>query len=331
MLKFVKGLFGQSKTLCGDRKADAFPPEFAVKSGLGSYNTTELNGNFLGQLLGATSHIDAKLNSFEIDVLSRLKSQLKNTGNLFASLPRTEETLPKLQTMLESSSQIETEAVVNLLKRDPVVLGDAVVLSESLKYQKGHPVKSFNDMIHALGEPGLLELVEISSRRPVIGQNDGHFVEMAGPKLLRHAINSAEISSELARKVSANTFYAYIAGLLNNLGLFVGCHILDIAFDGKHSPNSRKFREDFYDLCQKLTTAIARNWKLPEMVCQVYEMQSQGSSRDACCQEAINLYVADKLAKAWMMPQRLDLADKETRVLANRAHRELDFSRLKLM
>ena len=331
MLRIVKGLLGQKNTACNTNKAERFPPDFVVKSGLGSYNSTELNDYFLGQVLGATSHIDSKLNSFEKSVLSRLKSQLKNTGNLFVSLPRTENVLTSLKSLLDASSSLETDEIINLLKKDPVVLGDAIVLAESLKYQQGKPVESFSDMVNALDKAGLTELVEISSRRPVLGKNDGHFVEIAAPKLLRHAENTAEISAEMAKTVGVNEFYAFIAGLLNNLGLFVGCHILDVSFDGKHSPNSKKFRENFYDLSLKLTTAIARSWKLPEMVCQVYEMQSHGSSRDACCQESINLYVADKLAKAHMMPQRFDLSDKDTRIVVNRTHREIDFSHFKLV
>jgi HD-like signal output (HDOD) protein len=331
MLKKVKGFFSKRKIICSSNKAEYFPPDFVVKSGLGSYIASELNGYFLGQVLGATSHIDAKLNAFESDVLSKLKSQLKNTGNLFASLPRTEHSLDSLKTLLDSSSDVNNEEVIKLLKTDPVVLADAAVLAESLKYQKGKPLESFDDMINALGISGLIELVEISAKRPVLGQNDGHFVEIAAPKLLRHAENTAEISVELAKMDGLNDFDAYLAGLLNNLGLFVGCHILDAVFDGKHSPNSKKFRQDFYDLCLKLTTALAREWKLPELVCQVFEMQSHGTSRDECCRESINLYVADKLAKAHMMPQRLDLSGKEIRVLVNRTHRAIDFSGIRLV
>jgi len=57
---------------------------------------------------------------------------------------------------------------------------------------------------------------------------------------------------------------------------------------------------------------------LPGVVCQLFEMQSNQIADEAYCQMAINLYVADRIAKAKVLGSRIGLDENDVSILINR-------------
>ena len=334
MFGFAKKLFKLRKTTCSNQRGQAFPPQIVIRSGSRSISGASIDEQFMGMLLGVNSQIDTALNNFEKDSLAQIRRLLKSGEEFSRLFPRTAHVLPELQQTLKSSADNSLN-ISEMIEHDQALVGDLMHLYQALPAREKADITSLEQLVIVLGEEGMADLVTHTMLRPVIDLDHGHFVAIAAEKLSLQARMTASLVVQLCReteqgeKADQHCFLAYVSGLLNNIGLLIGCSVLDNVFDGTQAPHSRQFQQEFSVLCSELATEAVQHWKLPDIIGQVMQMQSHKTAESACCQQASNLYVADRVARAKILGDRIGLDEENAEISINRMHCELSLKTLK--
>jgi hypothetical protein len=85
------------------------------------------------------------------------------------------------------------------------------------------------------------------------------------------------VAAALAGRCKADEFSAYLAGISSNLGLVIGCRILDNAYDGTQLPSSLLFRTRWLKIARQLTSRVVRVWDFPDAACVMLEQLCESS------------------------------------------------------
>lgn len=318
MLNFLRRIFGSKDKHCPGRGAQGFPPQIVIRTGNQAYTGGQIDEQFLGMLLGANSRVDAPLNPFEKESLTRLRRLVRGGGNHAERFPRLPKILPEVQRMLQQP-EFDELAIANLVIRDQALVGDVMRLMYSADYRdQQDTVSCLFDAIRLLGRVGMVKMLEQAEARPVLDVEQGHFVMITSPLLAAQAEKTALLTSLLCDEQGQDCFFVYLAGLMHNIGFTLGCTVLDEVFDGSYAPHSKYFQRDFVALCMELTVLTARNWQLPVNVCRLLETQHQVVSDPAFCRLASILFSADRIAKAKILASRLGIDEQQADITINR-------------
>ena len=327
MFGLLKNLQRFRKSGCSANGTTGFPPKIGIKSGSRSFSATSLDEQFLGMLLGANSRIDTALNDFEKESLSRLRKLVRSNAEFSRIFPRSPEILPQLAELIDAD-QLDILAIANLVIQDQALVGDVMMLISSAEYRNKGSVTCLYDAIVLLDRVGLQSLVDVATRHPVTEVDKGHFVTITSKTLSDQSAITANVANLLCQETEQKCFYAYLSGLMHNIGFTLGCTVLDEVFDGTQAPNSRKFQQEFVELCLELTTSAAKHWQLPGVVCQLFEMQSNQVADEAYCQMATNLYIADRIAKAKVLGSRIGFDENDISIIVNRVQSDISLKGL---
>jgi len=318
MFGFLRKFKKTRKAGCSAKGVKGFPPQIVIKSGNRSFSAANLDEQFLGMLLGANSRIDTGLNAFEKTALSRLRKLVRSNAEFSRIFPRSPAILSKLAPMVEAD-ELDMLTIANLVIQDQALVGDVMRLINSVEYRHKGSVTCLYDAIVLLGREGLQSLIEVAAQHPVTDADKGHFVTITSKSLADQSKVTANVANLLCQEKQQQCFYAYLAGLMHNVGLTLGFTVLDEVFDGTQAPNSKRFQKEFVEMCLELTTSAAKHWQLPGVVCQLFEMQCNQISDEAYCEMATNLFVADRIAKAKVLGSRIGLDEDDVSILINRA------------
>jgi len=327
MFDFLKNFQKSRKASCAGKGVKGFPPQIVIKSGNRSFSASNLDEQFLGMLLGANSRIDTPLNGFEKTALSRLRKLVRSNAEFSRIFPRSPDVLVKLAPMVEAD-ELDMLSIANLVIQDQALVGDVMRLVNNVEYRNRGTVTCLYDAIVLLDREGLQSLIEVAAQHPVTDADKGHFVTITSKSLSDQSVVTANVANLLCQEKQQQCFYAYLGGLMHNVGLTLGCTVLDEVFDGTQAPNSKRFQQEFVELCLELTTSAAKHWQLPGVVCQLFEMQSNQITDEAYCEMATNLYVADRIAKAKVLGSRIDLDEDDVSILINRKQCDISLKAL---
>lgn len=313
MFDFLKNL-SASKAKTGSNSS-SFPPKLVFRSGATNYTANDLDDVFYGVLLGATSRINAPLNPFEQDSLRQLNSiaQIANTADV---LPRLPAILPKLIGLLREENS-STEDIAKLIEQDQILVADVIRLVNSPYYRTRQKITSLKQATVLLGRDGLQQLVSGALLRPLMNIDTGHFVKLSARLLWDHAQKTALATSRLDLQDEELRFFAYLSGILQNLGFIVGCMQLDKKFDGSHSPNSIEFLRSFVKACRGLSATIALNWQLPPNVIETLETLATLNDKSNHSPLTTTVYTADYIAKTQILADRIHLNPEKIIILLN--------------
>ena len=328
MFGFLKKFQKSRKISCSGKGAQAFPPQIVIRSGNRSFSAASLDEQFLGMLLGTNSRIDSALNSFEKTALSRLRKLVRSNTEFSRIFPRSPDVLAQLAPLIEAD-ELDMLAIANLVIQDQALVGDVMRLVSSAEYRNKGLVSCLYDAIVLLDREGLQLLVELAAQHPVTDVEKGHFVTITSKTLSDQSEVTANVANLLCQERQQQCFHAYLSGLMHNIGFTLGCTVLDEVFDGTQAPNSKRFQEEFVELCLELTTSAAKHWQLPGVVCQLFEMQSDQITDEAYCEMATNLYIADRIAKAKVLGSRIGLDENDVSILINRMQCDISLKGLK--
>jgi len=327
MFGFLKNFQRFRKASVSGKGSQSFPPQVAIKSGNRSFSAANLDEQFLGMLLGANSQIDTALNNFEKESLSRLRKLVRSNAEFSCIFPRSPDILPQLAPLIEAD-ELDMLAIANLVIQDQALVGDVMRLVSSAEYRNRGSVTCLYDAIVLLDREGLQSLVEQATQHPVTDVDKGHFVTITSKTLSDQSAITANVANLLCQEREQQCFHAYLSGLMHNIGFTLGCTVLDEVFDGTQAPNSKRFQQEFVELCLELAASTAKHWQLPGVVCQLFEMQSNQIADEAYCQMAINLYVADRIAKAKVLSSRIGLDENDVSILINRVQCDISLKGL---
>lgn len=180
------------------------------------------------------------------------------------------------------------------------------------RYHSGPPVDTMEAAIMLLGQNGMRMLLARVALRPVLSLQSGTLVKRAAPLVWSQSEKCALAASILAPAARANAFEAYLAGLIENVGLVVALRLVDMACKDGGLPQSDEFIGGLFAGARLLSARIARLWDFPETVAEAIADAGQPDAWSL----AETLTLADRLGKLRMLVDAARLSPDDPFVTA---------------
>lgn len=228
-----------------------------------------------------------------LDELGRLIASPSSGASL---VPRVPAVIPQLLRSLRDDS-ITSADLARQLSQDVVLVAEVIREVNSPLYRPTVPVRNLEGAVMLLGENGLRMLLARVSFRPIISMQSGHYARMVAPQVWRQAETCALAASLLSTRTSASPFEAYLAGLMQNVGLIVAFRLIDQMSPDQTLPYSPGFCADLFSEARALSSRIAALWDFPAAVAAAIEESGQPGATGL----AQALAYGDQVAKLRMM------------------------------
>ncbi|MGJ7916605.1 HDOD domain-containing protein [Massilia sp. LXY-6] len=177
-------------------------------------------------------------------------------------IPRVPEVIPQLLRSLrdESASSVD---LARQVARDPALVAELIREANSPFYRSSSQVRTIDAALLVLGRNGLRMLLARAAFRPLIGAQGGRHSRQAAPRIWRHTEQCALAASLLAPALRADPFEAYLAGLMDDLGLIVALRLFDGMLEADALPQDPALVAALFARSRTLAARIALQWELP--------------------------------------------------------------------
>lgn len=228
-----------------------------------------------------------------LDGLARLVDSPSTGASL---VPRVPAVIPELLRSLRDYS-ITSADLARQLSQDVVLVAEVIREVNSPYYHPGAPVRNLEGAVMLLGENGLRMLLARVSFRPIISMQTGTYARMVAPHVWSQAENCALAASLLSTRIDVNPFEAYLAGLMQNVGLIVAFRLIDQLSPDQSLPYSAEFCARLFSDARVLSSRIAALWDFPRPVAAAIEEAGLPAAEGL----AQALAYGDQVAKLRMM------------------------------
>lgn len=276
----------------------------------------EVDRHFFELLLGVNSQVNTGLNRLEQETVDQLKKLLKNNSELMNLLPSLPLILPKVMKVLRDENTTAID-VAKIIEEDPTLVADVIRLTNSPRYRTKEKITSLEQATAILGREGLKRLVACAIMKPLLNVKGGHFLKLSSRVLWEHSEKTSIAAYNLCRDLDEKQFYAYLAGLLQNIGLIIGLKVLDNVFDGTEAPNSCEFHKLFDNYCRRISTKVAGAWSMPKSIGDAFSAQENTDEIDNPSSLHVHLFLSDRVAKAQILADRIGLKAHDTKIMLN--------------
>ena len=277
-----------------------------------------VNGAWNGWLFERSGSLDAglEMNEHETRVLDALKAILSSQQSGAALVRRMPGLVPQLLLSLRSDS-FSGSALSRTISSDVVLVAAVIRLANSAYAGTGNAISSVEHAVILIGQEGLRQLITTVAFRPIIDINSGHYVRRLAPRLWEHSERCAMSARQLAGDMGIEPFEAFLAALLQNVGLIVALRLMDQATTGEPKLNSELFLAQLARDTRLLSASIAREWHFPGAVVQA--LAEQGSMRRGAQMSPLGrlLQLTDYLGKLRMLVEQERLDESDTSLFSS--------------
>jgi HD-like signal output (HDOD) protein len=197
-----------------------------------------------------------------LDEFARLVDAPQSASDL---VPRVPAVIPQLLRSLRDDSMSGAD-LSRQLAQDVVLVAEVIREANGPYYRPSTPVRNIEGAIMLLGQNGMRMLLARVAFRPIISTQSGQFAHQVAPQVWRQSEACALAASLLAPALRVNPFEAYLAGLLNNVGLIVAFRLIDQIYTGDALPQSDQFCDALLANARQLSARIAALWEFPDTV-----------------------------------------------------------------
>jgi HD-like signal output (HDOD) protein len=173
--------------------------------------------------------------------------------------------IPQLLQSLRSDN-FSGAALSRTISSDVVLVGAVVRLANSAYQGTANSITSVEHAVMLIGQEGLRQLITSVAFRPIIDMNSGHYTRTLAPPLWEHAERCAVANRVVAEELGIEPFEAFLAGLVQNVGLIVALRVMDQVAKNDPSLGSELFCAQLVRDARVLSCSIGREWKFPETV-----------------------------------------------------------------
>jgi HD-like signal output (HDOD) protein len=229
-------------------------------------------------------------------VLDELDRLIESPASGARLVPRVPAVIPQLLRSLRDPGASSGD-LARQLSQDVVLVAEVVREVNSPYYRPAAPVRNLEGAVMLLGENGLRMLLARVSFRPIISMQSGFYARMVAPHVWREAGKCALAASLLSTRLEVNPFEAYLAGLMQNVGLIVAFRLVDHICTDQQLPHSDQFCARLFEDARTLSSRIAALWDFPPAVVAAIEE----SGRPGATGLAQALAYGDQVAKLRML------------------------------
>ena len=201
----------------------------------------------------------------ENQVLDALATILNSKQSGSALVRRMPGMIPQLLQSLRSDN-FSGAQLSRTISNDVVLVAAVIRLANSSLTGTGTNITSVEHAVMLIGQEGLRHLITSVAFRPIIDMNSGHFTRTLAPRIWDHSERCAVANRSLAESMGIDPFEAFLAGLVQNVGLIVSLRIMDQMAKGDKNLGSEMFCAGLVRDARILTCSIGREWHFPESV-----------------------------------------------------------------
>jgi HD-like signal output (HDOD) protein len=246
--------------------------------------------DFLKWLAGPSFHEgSAPAARLILDELARLVNAPSAAAGL---VPRVPAVIPQLLRSLRDDSMSGAD-LSRQVSQDVVLVAEVIREANSPYYRPATPVRTIEGAVMLLGQNGMRMLLARVAFRPIISMQTGRLARQVAPQLWSQSEKCALAANLLAPALGANPFEAYLAGLMQNVGLIVAFRVIDQVSPDDSVPQSDRFLGELLAAARILSAAIAREWDFPAEVAAAIEQAGESGAPPL----AQALAQGDRLAK----------------------------------
>ncbi len=284
------------------------------ESGASWDQRTEANANFNDWLFEMTTDADFSTNEVEDEILDSLDKMVKSKQSCVNLVKRLPGLVPQLLQSLRSENFSGTD-LARKIAHDPVLVAAVIRLANSSANSMAKSIISIEHAVLILGQAGLRQLITGVAFRPIIDLNSGSFTKTVAPRIWAQSERSALACRILAQERKLEPFEAFLAGLIQYVGLVVCLRLMDQHAQGKAKIGSPAFCSGLLKHARSLSCSISQEWNFPEVVSKAIE--EQGSVLNAAQMTPLGkiLSLGDYLAKVRLLVDHNRLTEGDPRVL----------------
>jgi HD-like signal output (HDOD) protein len=237
-----------------------------------------------------------ELNPHEAQVLETLAAILSSQQSGAALVRRLPGLIPQLLQSLRSES-FSGSALSRTISSDVVLVAAVIRLANSCYQGTGAAVGSVEQAVILIGQEGLRQLITTVAFRPIVDVHSGFYVRRLAPILWEHSERCAVTARAMAAALGIDPFDAFLAALLQNVGLTVALRTMDQVTKGEPQLGSGVFWAQLARDTRLLGCSIGREWHFPDSVVQA--LAEQGGMRKGAAMSPLGslLMLTDYLGK----------------------------------
>lgn len=276
-------------------EAPAAPAPQPKVSNISWLQRSDVNAAFTDWLFDGTGQRELFTSPLEKDILAAIEKivQSKQSGaDLVRRMPGV---IPQLLQSLRTDDFSGTE-LARKISHDVVLVAAVIRIANSSVYNPGKPITSIEHAILVLGQAGLRQLITSVAFRPIIDLNSGAFTKLIAPRLWSQSEKCAIANRILAQQQRIDPFEAFLAGLLQHVGLIVSLRVIDQMWDGKQAIGSETFCNSLINYGRTLSCSIGKEWRFPEAVSRALAEQGNNKNADVSAMGKL-LSIGDYLGK----------------------------------
>jgi HD-like signal output (HDOD) protein len=224
-------------------------------------------------------------------MLDEARALLDRPDEAAGLVPRVPEVIQQLLGSLGDDGASAAE-LKSMVAKDVVLVAEVIREANSSYFSAMAPVNTIEAAIMRLGQAGLRMLLARIAFRPVIRMQKDGFASRAAPRVWQQSERCALAASLVASGLSAGVFEAYLAGLIQNVGLVVAFRMADRLSPKGAMPRSAEFGIGMLAVGRDLSAGIARHWEFPQ---DVSEAIAQAGEPGTALAQALAL--GDRIAK----------------------------------
>jgi HD-like signal output (HDOD) protein len=212
---------------------------------------------------GEDSGLDlSPLESQALDALGAIVASQQSGAALVRRMPGL---IPQLLQSLRSDT-FSGAALSRTISSDVVLVAAVVRLANAAYQGTANSITSVEHAVMLIGQEGLRQLITSVAFRPIIDMNSGHYTRTLAPRLWEHAERCAGANRAVAEELGIEPFEAFLAGLVQNVGLIVALRVMDQVAKNDAALGSELFCAQLARDARALACSIGREWHFPDTV-----------------------------------------------------------------
>ncbi|MFZ6754897.1 HDOD domain-containing protein [Undibacterium sp. Dicai25W] len=239
-----------------------------------------------------SNHLGAASPYVEKTILSGLEKLRQSDLAASQLLPRVPTVLLQVLKSLRESN-VSASDLAHQISKDVALVAELLHEVNGAYYSPINRVTSLDSAIQLLGFNGLRMLIARTAFRPIIQTQSGKLAKELAPVIWEHSEKSSLACQLLAQQRQLDSFQAFLAGLLQNVGLVIAFRLVDRTGVTEKLPMSAGFQTAFFKQAELLTLHVGEQWEFPEPVLRAIARKhgttEQASELADCLQQADQL------------------------------------------
>ena len=223
----------------------------------------DVDALFCRWLLGRDDSAVAADDRAQVDELSRLDA-LASGPSLATWVPRVPAVVPQLLHTLRDPARPMT-VLARQLAQDPVLVAGVLKLARSPAYGLSRPATSLEQALLVIGQDGLRQMLASVAFKPIINLQAGEYTRRGAPRVWDQSERCGLACRVLAAGAGVSAFEAFLAALLQSVGVVVVLRMLD-QLAPRDPPASPRACHLLLARAHSLAATIGRQWSFPDVV-----------------------------------------------------------------